>query len=502
MINTVSQKWVPVGVDELEPNADTVIRSNENYSVIAGPGAGKTELLAQRACYLLQTGKCPYPYRILAISFKKDSAKNLKDRVTERCSKKDALRFDSLTFDAFGKSLLDRFMGALPDIWQPSKDYEIYFPKNAEYESTLRSNHLNFSHKSIKQFEKNWVLGSPLQPQGIQEIPNQLLSTAAKYWWNACLHMGTNSRLTFPMMGRLAELLLRINPKIRNALRATYTHVFMDEFQDTTHVQYDLVKTAFLNSPTILTAVGDNKQQIMRWAMALDDAFGEFEKDFQAQRIQLSSNYRSSPELVKILDNLALIIDANYQQVESKISRNISEDACVIRDFHIPETEAEHLAKTILDSIKTYKLSLQDFVILVKQKPNNYEPLLKEGFRKYGLKIRLTQQDILAEPLTNIFICFLRFGSKERAGVYWSDCHKILCNLRGVDLADDRSNRLLQEELNNFHYDLQNKMKLQHFSTDHINILLKEIEEFINKTCIQAYYPQYKQGNNYDYWLK
>lgn len=127
-ISRTSQEWVPVGVNELEPNADTVIRSNKNYSVIAGPGAGKTELLAQRACYLLQTGKCPYPYRILAISFKQDSAKNLKDRVNERCSKKDALRFDSLTFDAFAKSMLDRFMGALPKIWQPTQDYEIYFP--------------------------------------------------------------------------------------------------------------------------------------------------------------------------------------------------------------------------------------------------------------------------------------------------------------------------------------------------------------------------------------
>ena len=73
---------------------------------------------------------------------------------------------------------------------------------------------------------------------------------------------------------------LRVNLQILRAIRATYAYVFMDEFQDTTHVQYDLVKTAFLESQTILTAVGDNKQQIMRWAMALDDPFGAFENDF------------------------------------------------------------------------------------------------------------------------------------------------------------------------------------------------------------------------------
>ncbi len=63
--------WKPIGVDAIENNADEVVRSNTHYSVIAGPGSGKTELLAQRACYLLQTGLCPSPYRILAISFKK-----------------------------------------------------------------------------------------------------------------------------------------------------------------------------------------------------------------------------------------------------------------------------------------------------------------------------------------------------------------------------------------------------------------------------------------------
>jgi hypothetical protein len=69
--------WIPVGVKSLEPNALHVVRDEVNGLVVAGPGAGKTELLAQRACYLLQTGLCPPPHQILAISFKKDAAANL-----------------------------------------------------------------------------------------------------------------------------------------------------------------------------------------------------------------------------------------------------------------------------------------------------------------------------------------------------------------------------------------------------------------------------------------
>ena len=60
--------WTPIDVEELEANALDVVRSTNNRSVIAGPGSGKTELLAQRAAYLLQCGIAEPPRRILAIS--------------------------------------------------------------------------------------------------------------------------------------------------------------------------------------------------------------------------------------------------------------------------------------------------------------------------------------------------------------------------------------------------------------------------------------------------
>src|SRR2546428_9230128 len=105
--------WLPRDVPSLEPAADGVVRSTTNTLVVAGPGAGKTEMLAQRACYLLETGLCPPPRRILAISFKRDAAKNIADRVRKRCGDRGR-RFNSFTLDAFGKSLVDRFRSALP----------------------------------------------------------------------------------------------------------------------------------------------------------------------------------------------------------------------------------------------------------------------------------------------------------------------------------------------------------------------------------------------------
>ncbi len=276
------EDWAPVGIKELEPKAWDVVQSDKHCSVIAGPGAGKTELLAQRANYLLRTDLCCEPRRILAISFKRDAARNLKDRVAQRLNIDQIHRFDSFTFDAFAKNLLDRFVLALPIALRPTADYTILFPNYYTFPDFLNrmpapppniGSMAELQAVSRDNFEKFHVLGTPLSPEGI--IVRDTASWAARRWWDNGLRSRPRSSITFPMIGRLVELLLRENFQIRAALQVTYSHVFMDEFQDTTHVQYDLVKTAFLGSDVVMTAVGDNKQRIMHWAMALDDAFND-----------------------------------------------------------------------------------------------------------------------------------------------------------------------------------------------------------------------------------
>jgi len=109
-MRVLPEEWRPQGVDELEQRAwDALLESGRSVCVTAGAGAGKTEFLAQKATYLLQTGLCPQPKRILAISFKRDAAQNLDARVRKRCPPEQARRFHSMTFDAFTKHLLDHF---------------------------------------------------------------------------------------------------------------------------------------------------------------------------------------------------------------------------------------------------------------------------------------------------------------------------------------------------------------------------------------------------------
>src|SRR5690606_17673385 len=121
------EDWIPADGFILEPAAKIAVKSEINNLILAGPGAGKTELLAQRACFLLQTNLCPSPQKILAISFKTDAAENLKKRVELRCGKELAARFESRTFDSFAKQLLDRFRLGIPEEYCPEKDYSIIF---------------------------------------------------------------------------------------------------------------------------------------------------------------------------------------------------------------------------------------------------------------------------------------------------------------------------------------------------------------------------------------
>lgn len=107
--------WRPHGIDDLEPAAWDALRAGGSASVTAGPGAGKTEFLAQRAAYLLETNICTASGRILAISFKTDAAKNLHERVGLRVKPDLARRFVSQTFDAFTKGLVDRFRTTIPN---------------------------------------------------------------------------------------------------------------------------------------------------------------------------------------------------------------------------------------------------------------------------------------------------------------------------------------------------------------------------------------------------
>lgn len=506
--------WKPIGVNALESNALKVVRSAGNRSVIAGPGAGKTELLAQRAAYLLQTGAAPAPRRILAISFKRDAATNLAARVHQRCHRNHAERFDSMTFDAFAKGLIDRFGQALPERWRPRPDYEIMFPGDRDYREFLSrqvgappasvGTYAGIQAISVKAFERHHLVGSRLPLNGWpQPTPAQW---AAARFWQMSLHDGRKSFLSFPMIGRLAELLLRVNPMARDALRLTYSHLFMDEFQDTTQIQYDLVRTIFLGTDTVITAVGDNKQQIMRWAMAMDDPFTAFDGDFGATRTPLYNNYRSSPELVRIQHVLAQELDARAVAPVSKTVGTIAGDSCAIWDFSTPEIEADHLAAFVAAEMKTHTLGPRDFVLLVRQKASEYAAVLERAFVAAGIPLRneagmvgsIMLQDLLVEAVSELTLAVLRLAMTNRGGRYWTECQGSLAILRGISPGDDVAQARLADELDAYALKLRAANPHPPKSKAISRSIVNNVLGFIGRERVISVHPAYGQGD----WLE
>lgn len=503
--------WRPIGVEELEANALDTVRSTNNRAVIAGPGAGKTELLAQRAAFLLQTGTAPSPQRILAISFKRDAAKNLGARVRLRCHPDHAGRFDSLTFDAFAKGLVDRFGQVLPSRWRPRPNYEIMRPTYQMYNEFLRSIREPpsvvgrradiMALRKKGTFERTHLIGQAL-PAGGWPDPTAA-EWAADQFWRSALHEGKTTFLSFPMIGRLAELLLRMNPLVRDALRLTYSHLFMDEFQDTTQVQYDLVRTIFLESETVITAVGDVKQQIMRWANAIDDPFGVLKEDFRTECTPLFNNYRSSPELVQIQHVLSRALDADAVRPQSRVAGTIDGDSCAIWHFSKPEVEAERLADHIVNSMKENNLAPRDFVLLVRQKPADYAVQLVPIFADRGLILRneaeavcsVVLQDLLAEEVSRILVLVLRLATSERAGLYWSECLQALTSLRAVRPDDDVAQTRLSSELDRFAREFRSAFSEPVSGEDDARAVVGTVQDFVGQNRLIAAHPAYRQGD-------
>ena len=442
----------------LVSNALEIVKSYENISVLAGPGSGKTELLAQRASFLLQTKSCPFPYRILAISFKRDSATNLEYRALLRCGIELISRFDSLTIDAFTKGILDRFRLALPEDIRPIENYKI-------------------------QDKKKKILND-----------NKYI-------------------LSFKRIQYLATWLIKNNKHLRNAIKQTYKYVLLDEFQDTTATQYNFIKESFMGSSTILTAVGDIKQSIMIFAGAEKKIFEKFEQDFGAKRIPLLINYRSKKKLQYIQSFFAEKLDPNIK-IRTEYQKN-DEGDCKIFHFSNSEKEAEIIALEIKKHINK-GISPEQICIIYRRKDTRnkidiYREKIIQKLDILGIPARFEDiyQKFLNEPIIKLVISFIRLSLKEQSIEDWNNIYNLLIYIKGFN-EDTKLGRY--QKLNMIIYNLSKALQKKFLMVKNIQDLSKIYRPLINIFGIaelSTIYPQYLSKNylkqvidkfNYYFW--
>ena len=350
------EDWRPADSLILEPNALIAATERERcLALTAGPGAGKTEMLAQRADFLLRTNLCRYPKRILAISFKVDASQNLKERVKRRCGTSLSARFDSHTFHAFAKRIIDRFRPVLTDSDTLDADYTIGEPRV------------------------------------------------------------TRRQITFGDLVPLAIQILERSAVARNAVRQTYSDIFLDEFQDCTNQQYALIKLAFQGTLTRLTAVGDTKQRIMGWAGALEGIFVIFAQDFNAAPLNLYRNFRSQSQLLRMQNEIIKVLDPASVMPDELIKGD--NGIIEVQSFDNSQEEAESLVEQIRHWIGEEELPHSEIAVLVSKQAEHYAELLMEQLKQRGIPFRNEQQlqDLSVEPATRLIVDYLLvlFGDHE-----------------------------------------------------------------------------------------
>ncbi|HFL2425936.1 TPA: UvrD-helicase domain-containing protein [Clostridioides difficile] len=431
--NWVSKEdWSPAAGFRLEVEAMNTVINDKNTLVVAGPGAGKTELLAQRACFLLETNTCRYPKKILAISFKKDAAENLKERLELRCGKELASRFESKTYDAFAKEIVDRFRNSLDEAYRPLNNYNI--AENRDVRRAFEIAGLNFRGN---QTEFNKVYGNKLS---INKLPlhTDFVDKIFIDAWNVLLKGNKDnnfvSSLTFGMISRLAEYLIRTNRYIKKAIEMTYSHVFLDEFQDTKSIQYDLVKACFFKTETIITAVGDGKQRIMLWAGARKSIFEDFQNDFLSQKRTLIMNHRSAPRLVEI--QKAMYNSLNEEAIDLKTNEkwNYEDGEVYLRLFEDYIKEADILSEEIVELVET-GIEINEICILVKQSVDIYSKEIINKLSERNIKARneAMYQEILKEDIIKTLVSLFRLSLSDRNPDDWDYIYNILGELYGID---------------------------------------------------------------------
>lgn len=351
----LADRWSPSDGLLLEPNALAAARETDrNLALTAGPGAGKTEMLAQRADFLLRAGICRYPKRILAISFKVDASQNLKARVRKRCGPELAARFDSYTFHAFAKRIIDRFRPVL---------------------------------KGQDALDPDYVIGQ-------ERIHKQVI--------------------TFAEMVPLAVTIIGSSLIARNAVRQTYSHVFLDEFQDCTDSQYHLVTACFRGARAKLTAVGDTKQRIMGWAGALEGIFQMYADDFDALPLNLYQNFRSEPRLRRMQNAMVRVMDPPAALDDSQLAGDGGEIEIV--RFDNDDDEAMHLGDAMRDWIDDEGIDPSEIAVLVSKQQSLYCQKLKTALEARGVPFRDEDvaQNLASEPVASLIIDFLLIATGSR----------------------------------------------------------------------------------------
>lgn len=283
--------------------------------IMAGAGSGKTRVLTHRIAYLLGE-KTVAPWNILAITFTNKAAREMQERIYKLVGK-DAEDIWVSTFHSMCVRILRRDIDRIGI----NRSFSIL---DTTDQLTVIKNILKEKNLDAKKFDPRAILGS------ISSAKNEL-QTAADYARDAFTpfekvigeiygayqdRLRKNHSLDFDDLIMMTITLFERVPEVLQYYQRKFQYIHVDEYQDTNHAQYKIVKMLAEQFKNICV-VGDSDQSIYRWRGADISNILSFEKDYDnAQVILLEQNYRSTQT---ILDAANAVITNNSNRKAKKL---------------------------------------------------------------------------------------------------------------------------------------------------------------------------------------
>ncbi|WP_020496415.1 DNA helicase PcrA [Sciscionella marina] len=302
--------------------ADAVAHSGGPLLVVAGAGSGKTRVLTRRIAYLLGE-RGVQPGQILAITFTNKAAAEMKERVTELVGSRAKVMWVS-TFHSmcvrllrYEAKTLSAMLAETGEAGRFNSNFSIYDADDSRRLITLVARDLEIDAKRYPARMlaakvsnlKNELLGPE---EAKSRAGNDLERRVAEVYEEYARRLIEANALDFDDLIMRTVQILQTYPAVAEHYRRRFRHVLVDEYQDTNHAQYvlvrELVGTETTESgvePAELCVVGDADQSIYAFRGATIRNITEFERDYpDARTIMLEQNYRSTQTILSAANSV------------------------------------------------------------------------------------------------------------------------------------------------------------------------------------------------------
>ncbi len=349
--------------------------------ILAGAGSGKTKTLTCRIANLLKHGV--YEDRILAVTFTNKAAREMRERLWSLVGSAHSRLDETVSPLPLPRNFMP-YMGTFHGIcvrilrreWEAAgldKNFTIYDADDQVAVVRRAMKNLKVDNKMLKPKSVLSMISkaknegtSPEEFAAGAVYPNQ--KAVAKVYKAYEKEKAEAAALDFDDLLLRALKLFRENASVREKWREKFQYILIDEYQDTNHVQYMLVKL-LVNERHNICVVGDDWQSIYSWRGADFTNILNFTKDFpEAKVIKLEQNYRSTGN---ILEASQKIINQNKQRSEKVLYTEAGKgDPVEVKTTRDEADEASYVARQILKMSETRAFA--DFAVLYRTNAQSY----------------------------------------------------------------------------------------------------------------------------------